>query len=389
MWTSCLESGGQIDVIYMDFEKAFDKVPHRRLLSKLESYGINNTTIRWIEAFLCGRSFSVRINVIYSDWLPVLSGIPQGSVLGPLLFVIFINDLAVNFNLDSNLFLFADDGKVFKHITDNLDSAMLQRSCQDFYDWSEKWLMKLNNAKCKVVSFCKNDIPNQYTYGFKTNTDDFVVLEHVKTIEDLGITIDTKLSFEEHIYDKIGRAYQMLGIINRNFKQLDKDTFMLLYKSLVRSLLEYGQSIWNPSKISIIHDIEKVQKRATKMVIKCKHMSYLDRLKYLHLPTLKFRRIRGDMIEVYKILHKKYDSNVVPELCKNVNSKTRGNSLKLNVQRCKYNLRKYSFTVRIVNLWNSLPDSVILSDSVNSFKNKLDEYWINKEVYFDWKVELA
>ena len=125
------------------------------------------------------------------------------------------------------------------------------------------------------------------------------------------------------------------------------------------------------------------------MVIKCKHMSYLDRLKYLHLPTLKFRRIRGDMIEVYKILHKKYDSNVVPELCKNVNSKTRGNSLKLNVQRCKYNLRKYSFTVRIVNLWNSLPDSVILSDSVNSFKNKLDEYWINKEVYFDWKVELA
>jgi hypothetical protein len=275
--------------------------------------------IKWIKAFLCGRSFSVRINGIYSDWLPVLSGIPQGSVLGPLLFVIFINDLAVNFNLDSNIFLFADDGKVFKHIKDNVDSVELQKHCQDFYNWSEKWLMKLNIDKCKIVSISKNDNANHYTYGFETNNGDFIVLEHVKNIQDLGITIDAKLSFEAHIYDKIGRAYQMLGIINRNFKQLDKDTFMLLYKSLVRSLSEYGQSIWNPSKISIIHDIEKVQKRATKMVIKCKHMSYLDRLKYLHLPTLKFRRIRGDMIEVYKILHKKYDSNVVPELCKKVN----------------------------------------------------------------------
>ena len=94
------------------------------------------------------------------------------------------------------------------------------------------------------------------------------------------------------------------------------------------------------------------------------------------------------MIEVYKILNNKYDAHVVPDLCKNNNKRTRGNSLKLNVQRCKYNLRKFSFTIRIVNLWNSLPDSVVLADSVNLFKNKLDELWISKEVYYDWKVEL-
>ena len=216
----------------------------------------------------------------------------------------------------------------------------------------------------------------------------FSVLEHVKTIQDLGVTVDTKLSFEDHIYEKIGKAYQMLGIINRNFKQLDKDAFILLYKSLVRSLLEYGQSVWSPSKISVIYDIERVQKRATKMVKNCKQLCYSDRLKYLHLPTLKFRRIRGDMIEVYKILNNKYDAHVVPDLCKNNNKRTRGNSLKLNVQRCKYNLRKFSFTIRIVNLWNSLPDSVVLADSVNLFKNKLDELWISKEVYYDWKLEL-
>ena len=223
-WTSSLENGGQVDIVYMDFEKAFDKVPHNRLLSKLESYGINNDIIKWIKAFLCGRSFSVRINGTYSEWLPVISGIPQGSVLGPLLFVIFINDLAVNFNLDSNIFLFADDGKVFKHIKDNVDSVELQKHCQDFYNWSEKWLMKLNIDKCKIVSISKNDNANHYTYGFETNNGDFIVLEHVKNIQDLGITIDAKLSFEAHIYDKIGRAYQMLGIINKNFNKINQQT---------------------------------------------------------------------------------------------------------------------------------------------------------------------
>jgi ribonuclease P/MRP protein subunit RPP40 len=325
-WTSCLEKGGQIDALYMDFEKAFDKVPHRRLVSKLASYGINNEIIKWIEAFLYKRTFNVKINGIYSDLFLVLSGVPQGSVLGPLLFVIFMNDLPKMFDQDGELFLFADDGKLFRYIKDITDSVALQMDCQYFYNWTEKWLMKLNIEKCKVISICRNDNAHKHTYGFDTGDGVFVELEHVNAIHDLGLTVDSNLSFENHISDKISKAYQMLGIINRNFRQLDKSSFILLYKSLVRSSLEYCQSIWSPSKISDIFKLEKVQKRATKMVAGCRHLSYAERLLFLQLPTLKFRRIRGDLIEVYKILSNKYDTQVMPKLCKNVSTRTRENS---------------------------------------------------------------
>ena len=373
----------------MDFEKAFDKIPHRRLVSKLKSYGINNNVLNWIEAFLYKRTFNIRINGIYSEPFPVLSGVPQGSVLGPLLFVIFINDLSEIFCHNNELFLFADDGKLFRYINNVNDSMSLQKSCQDFYDWAEKSLMKLNIDKCKVISISRSStVAHQYSYGFDTTNGDFVELEHVSVIQDLGVTVDGNLSFVSHIAEKVGKAYQMLGIINRNFKQLDKTSFMLLYKSLIRSSLEYCQSVWSPSKVSDICSLEKVQKRATKMVVNCKKLSYLERLKFLRLPTLKFRRIRGDMIEVYKILNNKYDDQVVPKFSRNVSERTRGNSLKLNVERCKYNLRKFSFSVRIVNIWNSLPDSVVTAESVNMFKNGLDKYWQNKEVYYDWKSDI-
>ena len=127
---------------------------------------------------------------------------------------------------------------------------------------------------------------------------------------------------------------------------------------------------------------------ATKMVVNCKQLSYLERLKCLRLPTLKFRKIRGDMIEVYKILNNKYDDQVVLKFNRNFSARTRGNFLKLHVERYKYNLRKFSFYVRIDNIWNSLPDSVVTAKLVNMFKNELDKYWQNKEVYYDWKSDI-
>ena len=119
--------------------------------------------------------------------------------------------------------------------------------------------------------------------------------------------IDSGLSYEVHIYDKINMANKMLGIIKRNFLDLDKHSFILLYKGMVRCHLEYADSVWNPHKLGLIEDIEKVQKRATKLIRECRSMTYKDRLMCLNLPTLKYRRIRGDMIEVFKILNQLYD----------------------------------------------------------------------------------
>ena len=141
----------------------------------------------------------------------------------------------------------------------------------------------------------------------------------------------------------------MLGIINRNFFDMGKVTFPLLYKGLVRSHLEFAHSIWRSYRIRLISDVKKVQMRATKMVRGCKDLSYMERLKLLNLPTLKFRRLRGDMIEVFKILNGFYDAQVVPNLIKNPDTRTRGNVLKLSHVRFKYDLRKYSFCVRVIN----------------------------------------
>ena len=166
-WTLSLESGGQIDVIYTDFEKAFDKVPHKRLISKLKAYGISSELIKWIEGFLLNRKQQVRINGKTSGWTSVLSGIPQGSVLGPLLFIIFINDLPED-SKDADIYLFADDAKMFKFIDKTEDSIDLQRGCNYLYNWTNKWLMKLNINKCKVLSIGRAGTLSKYKNGFNT-----------------------------------------------------------------------------------------------------------------------------------------------------------------------------------------------------------------------------
>ena len=375
-WTNALDNNEQVDIIYTDFEKAFDKVPHMRLLSKLKSYGVHEIIVNWISAFLLARSQRVRINGALSEFKTVLSGIPQGSVLGPLLFVVYINDLPDICDRSSNLFLFADDAELFKSITTNNDYIALKRICQELFNWSETWLMKLNVAKCKVMSLCRSSSRIvKYDYGFEVPGQGFVMLEHDTIAKDLGVLIDSDLSFDDHIHDKINVANKMLGIIRRNFVDLDKFSLLLLYKALVRSHLEFAGSIWNPYKKGLINDIESIQRKATKLIRNCKGMSCMERLMYLQLPTLKHRRFRGDMLEVYKILKNTYDIHTVPLLPLHLDSRTRGNSLKLKVNRSNYDVRKYAFCNRVVKSWNSLPDSVVLSDSMNVFKHNIDEYF--------------
>jgi len=255
-WTKLLENRGQIDIIYTDLEKAFDKVPHQRLLSKLQSYGINTVLISWIKSFLCSRVQRVKINGCLSDSKPVLSGIPQGSVLGPVLFVIFINDLPLECLDLCKSFLFADDAKLYKYISCELDSFALNESCQKLFKWCKNWMMNINISKCKVLSVAhnNNDIVN-YDYGFNVNDDKFVKLDRVDNFRDLGVTMDCALTFHNHICEKVNVADKMLGIINRSFKDLDKVSFILLYKSLVRSQLEFAHSVWSPYKKGLIFEL--------------------------------------------------------------------------------------------------------------------------------------
>jgi hypothetical protein len=237
--------------------------------------------------------------------------------------------------------------------------------------------MKVNIDKCKVLTLGRKKVVKNFTYSINIEEKGIIELEHVDKIKDLGVTIDNDSSFCCHVYDKINKAYQMLGIVGRNFKFLNIASFLLIYKSLVRSHLEYAHAVLNPFRKILINDMEKVQKRATKMITGCKHLSYEERLKYLCLPTLKFRRFRGDMIETYKIMSGHYDSRLVPSLNLSKNIGVRGHSLKLRTERAKYDIRKFSFSSRIVKSWNLLTDDIVLAESVKVFKSRFDQFWKN------------
>jgi hypothetical protein len=381
-WTECLEQGGQIDVLYTDLEKAFDKVPHNLLIKKLSSYNIHPVIIAWIKAFLSNRRQRVRVNDLFSEWVKVLSGIPQGSILGPLLFIIYVNDLVDACDSSSELYLYADDAKLYRCISHQSDQYLLQQDINKLNDWIKRWLLKLNIDKCKIASYGRH-------ISLDTNYNiDNVKIEKVNTIKDLGVVFDTRLKFDIHINEKINKAYSILGLIKRNFQFITEDAFVILYKSMVRSHLEYANSVWCPHNKEDIRNLEKVQMRASKLVRRIRHLSYPERLRKLGLPTLKYRRIRGDMIEIYKLVSGKYDKESSIDLNFRQNSVTRGNSLKLYKEHVKYDLRKYFFKDRVVDIWNSLPESVVSANSINAFKNRLDKCWCNQDVYFDYEAEI-
>jgi len=263
----------------------------------------------------------------------------------------------------------------------------LQTNLDKLQNWSDKWLLRLNSKKCKVISFGRQ-INTNYVYRLK-DKDQLHELERVENITDLGVILDSKLSFSEHIQAKIKKAYSMIGLIKRNFSSLSVSSFVMLYKSMVRSHLDYCNSVWAPFRKSDIDDLERVQKRATKILPALKKLSYTDRLKRCGLPALSYRRARGDMIETYKILTGKYDESVAPTLALNKHRLTRGNDLKLEVNISHYDLRKHFFTHRTSALWNSLPNEVILVDSTNLFKNRLDKFWHDQNLIFDYKSEIT
>ncbi len=328
--------------------KAFDKVPHKRLLLKLKQYGISDKTRCWIQSFLSDRKQRVHIHGNYSKWHEVTSGIPQGSVLGPILFVIFINDLPEC--VSSEVFLFADDTKLFRDIETEEDVELIQHDLNNLFDWSVEWMLRFHPDKCKVLKIHnKWKDCDSHNYTMKKYDGTITTLDVVDMEKDIGVNIDNHLLFDKHIQIQVNKANQIVGIIRRTFSSLDHKSFSLLFKALVRPHLEYANSVWNPYKSKDIESIENVQRRATKMLPHMSDKSYEERLELLKLPTLKFRRLRGDMIETFKILNGIYDSKTTEGLFTMNRNTTRGHSMKVMKQRCKLDVRKYFFTNRVAD----------------------------------------
>ena len=383
IWTEAIENNYGIDIIYMDFRKAFDVVPHRRLLGKLQSYGISDELCTWTNSFLSNRFQTVTIDGEESTEKPVLSGIPQGSVLGPMLFVLYINDLPEAVLQSCYTFLFADDTKAFR-ITKTVDDCVsLQNDLLCLTDWSRTWLIGFNTDKCKHMHIGKND----FDVKFEINN---IELESTAVEKDIGVHVDNKLSFDKHIHTKCKKATSMFALVRRSFTYFDQYIFKCLYQALVRSHLDTNSSVWCPYLIEHINLIENVQRRATKQIPGFRDLSYSERLHKLNLPTLLYRRVRGDLIETYKILNGIYDNsackflNLWSEVAARVSPKN--NSLALFPQHAYNNKRKNSFAVRITGWWNKLPENVVTAPSVNTFKNRLDAYFKGHDIVYNFDL---
>ena len=365
-----VDRGEPVDVLYFDFRKAFDRVPHERLLLKLKALGIEGRLLDWIREWLKDRRQRVVLGGEFSDWTTVTSGVPQGSVLGPVLFVIFIND--IDEGIRSRIWKFADDLKMMGKVTAQEDIEQIKTDIDKLVEWSEDWQLSFNLDKCKVMHIGSKNKEQRYVMNGK---DLKAVLEE----KDLGVIVTTDFKVGRQCAEAAKKGNRILGMINRTFSCKSKVIVKQLYKSLVRPHLDSCVQVWRPHLKKDIEVLEKVQRRATRMVDGYRGMEYEERLKRIGLTTLEMRRERADLLEVFKIMKgmegldrdhffkdavEGRESGIV----------TRGHSMKLYKKRVRLEVGRWSFGNRVVERWNSLPEDVVEEETVNGFKGKLDRF---------------
>lgn len=302
-----------MDIIYLDFEKAFGRVPFKRLLAKLQAAGIRGKLLKWIEEFLTGRTFAVRIGDTLSAEREVLSGVPQGSVLGPLLFTIYVADLVAELTVGASTF--ADDTKLFGY---SGEEHRLQAALDAVCRWTGVWLLTLNEGKCSVLH-CGRGNP-RVKYHLRGTE-----IAVVQCQRDLGVLVSEDLKWGAQVSSVAKRANSLLYLVRKAFHPVSPRLLRSIYVSYVRSILEYACQLWSPYLLGDIALLEGVQRRAPKISGRLSTMGYEERLEMLSLQPLEKRRKRLDLIETFKIMNSLYQCPGVEELFKrNEYSRYRG-----------------------------------------------------------------
>jgi hypothetical protein len=357
-----LTQGDAVDIFYLDFQKAFDTVPHYRLYIKLQSFGIHGKILNAIFDFLSGRTCNVIVGDSKSNSFHATSGVPQGSVLGPLLFLLYINDLPDG--IKNHVFLFADD---LKMVARSQNKQLNQNDINYLVAWQNRWLLQFNTKdnKCKVMHIGKNNPQNQYYMGD-------ALLPDVESEKDLGVLFSKSLEWSDQIMSSIKKANTCVAWVTRTLISRDSDVMLKVYKSMIRPHLEYCVQLWSPlpshGNWGLILALENIQRKYTRLIDGIGLLSYEARLQKLGLTTLLERRARGDLIETFKIV------NNMTDYGHDLFSLSRSGNHLVSRPGSENKLKHAFFPNRVIKYWNKLPPSVRFSKSVDSFKNNLSKF---------------
>jgi len=363
-----LEDKEQTDLILLDFSKAFDKVSHRLLLQKMEHYGVHGATLNWVKDFLSQRTQQVLVDGQMSTQANVTSGVPQGSVLGPLLFLVFINDLP-DCVKSSTTRLFADDTAVYRRIMSPEDAILLQQDLDALQKWEKTWLMEFHPAKCKVLRITnkRKPTPSAYTiHGMK--------LEEVKSAKYLGLTIDNKLSFNPHVDSTAKKANSTRAFLQRNFHHCNRRIKEATYKTYIRPIVEYAAPACDPHTHRSINKLEQVQRNSARYVTNTydRRASITKVLNQLKWPSLQSRRQQIRLSMLYRIRYNLVDITWTDHLTA-ATSNTRGHNSRFFKPHIFNDVYKYSFFPRTSHEWNHLKKDPRDFATLDAFKVALRE----------------
>lgn len=342
----------QVDVVYTDFEKAFDRVDHIILIRKLEHLGIHGDLLRWVESYLNNRSQAVALGGFCSDFIKITSGVPQGSLLGPLLYNVYLYDIYTCFH-DSRFLMYADDTKIFIDISNINDANKLQSDLNRLNEYYEHNRITVNSKKCQLITFTRKNKPLNFSYSIQGHP-----IERTNIVRDLGVHFDSKLNFSEHIDYITNKAYKTLGFVMRTCQPFqDLVSIKCVYYAYVRSILEYASPIWSPQYINQSEQLERIQKKFINFLnykFKRGFRDYEDSCKHYHSLTLNNRRKLADMSMLYDLVRGRGDPALLAQLGLLVpSSRTRHTQL-FRIPYHRVNYTQNTTLTRIAKTYNNI-----------------------------------